>query len=101
MFLNNSAIRLSEVGEGRRALFCRTDNVACCRTPPNNAGQFYFPSGERVRTRRFGQGLYRNRRSQHIRLNRRIGVTTPTGVYRCEIPDSSDVIQRIFINLTA
>lgn len=101
MFLNNSAVKLSEVGEGRRALFCRTDKVACCRTPPNNAGQFYFPNGEKVRTKRFEIGLYRNRHSQHIRLNRRLGVTSPTGVYRCEIPDASGVIQRIFINLTA
>ena len=100
MLLNNSAISIADVGEGRRALFCRTDNVTCCRSP-NSAGQFYFPNGDQVRTRRFGQGIYRNRRSQHIRLNRESGVTTPTGVYRCEIPDASGVTQNIFINLMA
>ena len=44
MYLNNSAIRIADIGERRRALFCRTDSVACCRSP-NSAGQFYAPEG--------------------------------------------------------
>ena len=46
-----------------------------------------------------GAELYRNRGNQLIRLNRRSGVVSPRGKYRCEIPDESDVVQKIFITL--
>ena len=44
-----------------------------------------------------GQGFYRNRGDQLIRLNRRQGATSPTGRYRCEIPDASGEIQNLYI----
>ena len=87
-------ISIADIGEGRRAPFCRTDSVACCRSP-NSAGQFYFPNGDQVPTRRLAQGIYRTRRNQHIRLNRELAVTTLIGVYHCEIPDANGVTKSI------
>ena len=72
----------------------------CCSTVPNRLGEFYYPHGGRVSIYITGDGFYRNRRNQMIRLNRRDGVSSPTGTYLCEIPDVSDVTQKIFINIS-
>ena len=105
IYPNNSAITITDIGERGMALFCKTNREGCCRTPPNRAGQFYYPNGDQVRNPRVsqmrGQGFYRTRRTQHIRLHRRPGINTPTGVYSCEIPDANGATQRLFINLTA
>ena len=97
---NNSVVSLTDVGEGEaNALLCRTDNINCCGTPPNRFGEFYYPSGVQVPINSTGQGFYRNRGDQLIRLNRREGVTSPTGRYRCEIPDASGETQNLYITL--
>lgn len=97
---NNSVVPLSRIGEGDSgALFCRTDNTNCCGTIPNRFGQFYYPSGTQVPVSSAGQGFYRNRGNQLIRLNRRDGATLPTGRYRCEIPDANGVMKSIYITL--
>ena len=46
------------------------------------------------------QGFYRNRGDQIIRLNRREGIMSPTGTYRCEIPNADDEKVKIYITLT-
>ena len=71
----------------------------CCGTLPNRFGQFYYPNGVQVPVSNAGQGFYRNRGNQVIRLNRREGATSPTGKYRCEIPDASGEMQNIYITL--
>lgn len=96
---NNSYILISEVGEGDNALICETKKEDCCGTRPNRFGEFYYPSGAEVRRNSAGDGLYRNRGSQVIRLNKRIGVTAPLGEYICELPDKTNVMQRVVFNL--
>ena len=96
---NNSEIQLNEVGEGEDALFCLTDNEDCCRTIPNRRGQFYYPSGAQVPIQNKGQGFYRNRGNQMIRLNRRETVSSPKGRFCCEIPDARSVKQRMCVTL--
>ena len=100
-FTSNSVASFLDVGEGDGALLCKTNKVACCGTRPNRYGEFYYPSGGRVPIVGVAGGaeLYRNRGNQLIRLNRRSGVVSPRGKYRCEIPDDSDVMQKIFITL--
>ena len=90
-----------EIGEGDSALVCKTNKVECCGTRPNRYGEFYYPNGERVPVVGLAGGteLYRNRGNQLIRLNRRRGVVSSRGKYRCEIPDDGDVMQKIFITL--
>ena len=91
---------MERVGEGENgALVCRTDKVDCCHTVPNRFGQFYYPSGNQVPIKSAGQGFYRNRGDQMILLNRREGATSPTGKYRCEIPDASGEIKYLYITL--
>ena len=97
---NNSAVDILSIGEGEDgALICRTDNTNCCGTLPNRFGQFYYPSGVQVPVNSAGQGFYRNRGDQVIRLNRREGANSPTGMYRCEIPDASGEMQNLYINI--
>ena len=100
VYRNNSAIPLTEIGEGDNALHCKTDKEECCGMVPNRFGEFYYPNGVRVPVARLQQGFYRNRGDQIIRLNRREGITSPTGTYRCEIPDANDEMVTIYITLT-
>ena len=59
---------MADIGEGENALLCKTDRESCCGTPPNRAGQFY-PDGSLVPISGVGQGFYRDRHTQQIRLN--------------------------------
>ena len=99
IYYNNSILSLKEVGEGESALYCKTDKVECCAAQPNRAGEFYYPSGEQVPIKRLQHGFYRNRGDQLIRLNRREGITSPTGRYQCEIPNADDKMVKIYITL--
>ena len=100
IYTNNSAVSLSEVGEDKNALLCKTKKEDCCGTPPNRFGEFYYPNGTKVPIAKQQQGFYRNRGNKVVRLNRRDGTTSPTGKYRCEIPDASGLMQNIYIILS-
>ena len=67
---------------------------------PYRQGEFYYPSGERVGILAAGDGMYRNRGNQEIRLNRKKDVTSPSGRFRCDLPDTGGMIQSIYINLS-
>ena len=97
---NNSVISLWNVGEDDKALFCITDYIQCCSMPPYRQGEFYYPSGERVGILATGDGMYRNRGNQEIRLNRKKDVMSPTGRFRCDLPNTDGIIQSIYINLS-
>ena len=99
VYPNNSVISLSEVGENGDALLCKTDLVTCCAIPPNRFGEFYYPDGETVLIQNAGHGFYRNRGAQEVRLNRREGVTSPTGRFHCAVPDASGTVQNVYIHL--
>ena len=97
---NNSVISLWSVGEDDKALSCITDYLQCCLVRPYRQGEFYYPSGERIGILAAGDGMYRNRGNQEIRLNRKKDVTSPTGRFRCDLPDTDGMIQSIYINLS-
>ena len=99
VYSNNSAVSILDIGEGEDALLCKTNKQDCCGTPPNRFGEFYYPNGVQVPVRRQGHGFYRSRGDQVVRLNRRDGVTSPTGVYCCDIPDDSGIFRKVFIML--
>ena len=96
-YMNGSSLSLSSIGEGDSALLCVTDGVCC--NPPNRAGEFYYPNGDKVRTDGSGDDFYRNRGGGMIRLNRRNGASSPTGNYTCEIPDFKGHFQELIISL--
>ena len=89
---------MNDIGEGDNALLCVTDSPDCCK-PTNGPlqGEFYYPDNTLVRNQAQNYSLYRNRGPQVIRLNRRSDVLLITGVYRCEIPDSTGTNQSIYI----
>ena len=97
IYANNSFVNIINIGERDKALLCKTDKVDCCGTVPNQFSEFYYPNGRKVPINNKREGFFRDRREQQIRLNRRPGVVAPTGVYRCEIPDSNDVMQKVYI----
>jgi predicted outer membrane repeat protein len=99
IYLNYSAIFLEEVGEGDDALICRTNDRRCCATPPNRAGEFYYPKGDIVPIRSQAEDFYRNRGEGEIRLNRIPGSTAVTGRFSCAIPDANGIIQVAYIYL--
>ena len=99
VYNNNSFVSITDIGEDDKALLCKTDKVECCGTRPNRFGEFYYPDGSRVPIKRENDRFYRNRDEQQIRLNRRVGSVSPTGLYRCEIPDSNNVMLKVFINI--
>ena len=96
---NNSAVSLNDIGEGERALLCKTNLLDCCGTLSNRFGEFFYPGGGQVPIRIRGEGFYRNRGDQSIRLNRRDGVTSPTGRFRCAIPDATGVMKSVYITI--
>ena len=100
VYLNNSAVPLSSVGEGDHALQCRTSWGKCCKIFSYGFGGFYYPNGTQVFNETSGYGFHHNKGQNVIHLNRRPAVTSPAGKYRCEIPDADGEKKSIFINLT-
>ena len=98
-YLNNSIIAINDIGVGDNALLCVTDNPDCCKGNATGEGQFYYPNNNRVNGIASRDSLYRDRGPQVVRLNRRRDVLSPTGIYRCEIPDSTGMNANIYINI--
>ena len=98
-YLNNSIVAIIDIGEEDNALLCMTDDPGCCNIENNKGGEFYYPNNSAV-SYSTTNSLYRNRGPQVVRLNRRNDTLSPTGRYRCEIPDSTGEKQNIYINIT-
>ena len=98
-YLNNTIVLMSDIGEGDDALLCVTDSSDCCQSSTGARPEYYYPNNTLVSLRASGDSLYRDRGPQVVRLNRRNNVLSPTGRYKCEIPDSSGALQSININV--
>ena len=94
-YQNNSLVTLEDIGEGGDALLCRTSLTACCQSPA--LGNWFFPNTTRVPAKLNRQGFFRSRRQMAVCLNRRRG--GEEGIYRCEIHDSMNVTQTIYIGV--
>ena len=100
---NNSCVALEDIGEGDNALLCMTNLTACCRRPYTGEngpplGSWFFPNGTRVPSSGF-LGVYRTGGHMVVGLNRRRG--GEEGIYRCEIRDSMNVTQTVYIGVYA
>ena len=60
-------------------------------------GNWFFPNGTRVFSRDSSTDFYRDRDEMVVCLNRRRG--GEEGIYHCEIPDSINVTQTIYIGV--
>ena len=105
---NNSLVTLEDISEGDAALLCLTKATDCCRPPYTGAmggvrGNWFFPNGTRVpsetdnSTTNEWWDFYSTRGEMELSLHRRRG--GEDGVYRCEIPDASNVTQSIYIGV--
>ena len=110
-YQNNSIVTLEDIGEGPDALLCITHQTACCRSSDTGngfvSGNWFFPNGSRVSSKvssRVANGtsyeeqeFYRTRGQMVVRLHHRRGGIE--GIYRCEISDSMNVYQTIYIGV--
>ena len=109
---NNSVVDLGDIGVGSNTLGdgdsmglrCLTDSTQCCRGSDNPStgalGEWYFPDGTLVPDGLVAsRDIFRNRGPSVVRLNRRNNAQSPTGVYRCEIPDASGTNRNIFVGV--
>ena len=87
---------LEDIGEGDDALLCKTNLTACCGSP-NRIGKWIFPNGTEVPSSGDQWDFHRTRGQMVVRLNRRRG--GEDGIYHCEIPDSMNVNQTIYIGV--
>ena len=96
-YQNNSIVILEDIGEGDDALLCKTNQIACCQ-PENTSllGNWFFPNGTIVPSHNVWD-VYRTRGQMVVRLHRREG--GEEGIYRCEIPDTMNVTQTIYIRV--
>ena len=102
VYQNNSCVALEDIGEGNNALFCITHFAACCRPPYTGGywsalGNWFLPNGTSVPADYSLSGFYRTRRETVVSLNRRRG--GEEGIYRCEIRDSINVTQTLYIGI--
>ena len=89
---------LEDIGEGDDGLLCLTDQTACCRPPYASAiGNWFFPNGTRVPSSGAQWDFHRTRGQSAVFLHHRRGGAD--GVYRCEIPNTTGVIQTIYIGV--
>ena len=102
VYQNNSVVTLEDIGENDDALLCRTDLPNCCR--PHHTGEvgsvighWFFPNGTQVPSSGKQWDFHRTRGWSVVRLNRRRG--GEDGIYRCEIPDTANVTQSIYIGV--
>ena len=90
---------LEDIGEGNNALLCMTNLTACCGRSENRSvlGDWYFPNGTVVPSSGEQWDFHRTRDRSVVLLNRRRGGVD--GIYSCEIPDSNNVNQIIYIGV--
>ena len=101
-YRNNSCVTLEDIGEGGDALLCMINFTACCGPPFTGEsgsvlGNWFFPNGTSVSNDSNQWDFYKTRGQMVVYLNHRRG--GEDGIYRCEIPDSTDVIQTIYIGV--
>ena len=102
IYQNNSCVTLEDIGVGDdAALLCMTNFTACCRASYTGTGSalgnWYFPNGTEVTSSGEQWDFHRTRNQSVVLLNRRRGGVA--GIYRCEIPDSMNVTQSIYIGV--
>ena len=101
-YQNNSCVALEDIGEGDDALLCVT-NLTAFNFTGTSSGNWFFPNGTRVpgmtanKTTGEKWDFYRTKSGTVVTLNRRKG--GEDGIYHCEIRDSMNVTQTIYIGV--
>ena len=94
---------LTDIGDifNGPALFCLTPSTDCCSASetPNEAivtREWYLP--DRTLPSSAGNAFSREQVSSAVSLYHN-GATSPTGVFRCDVPDASGTSQSIFVGI--
>ena len=104
-YANNSIVTRTDIGTGDAALLCTTTYSPCC-TSGNPTTQWFFPNGSLV-VNNGDLPYYRTRSNPDflgstgpgsVQLHRNPEGTT-TGIFRCDIPDASGVLQSVFVGI--
>ena len=99
---NNSIIHYANISEGLNALNCKTDDVNCCNR--SMSGSWRDERGIPVHQEADETNCYYVARGDRVvSLNRKRSSTcvVPTsGLWRCDIPDSTGVNQSLYIYIT-
>jgi len=93
---NNSIVTITDIGTGSAALFCTTTLARCCFS---GDGGWFLPNGREVFR---GENLpyYRTRvRNPGALLLHRNSESTITGIFHCDIPDASGVLQSLYVGI--
>ena len=120
-YTNDAIIQITEIGETdvsmpssviheNNALQCITDKPSCCKGSTVRFGEWYYPSGERVKPigSFTNNTFYRNRGPNDgtINLNRHeskfnfnLTSLTSLGKYCCIVPDAENFMRKICANL--
>ena len=107
-YTNNSVVTITDIGTGSAALICTTTRIGCCLS--TDGSHWYFPDGSTVQ--RTDTTYYRTRTISRFRTRTVAGlggvgtvslnrnpVATTTGVFRCDIPDASGVLQSLYVGI--
>ena len=83
---NHGYVDIGTVGEVYyKDVRCHTDLTTCCTSYEGiHRGQWYFPNGQPV-----SGDFYIEEWRGKIELHRRNNLTSPTGIYRCDIPTNA------------
>ena len=97
-------VTLTDIGENRTALFCPTDRSACCRVSDTGAkahGVWLLPGGSSVvgSFKAVAGMFYRSRGASAVLLHRDSATLGSSGVFTCNIPDSADLPQQVFVGI--
>ena len=94
---------LTDIGDrfNGPALFCLTPSTDCCSATetsnePTVTREWYLPDG--TVPPYTGTSFSREQVSSAVSLYRN-GATSPTGVFRCDVPDASGTSQSIFVGI--
>ena len=104
---NNSIVINEEIGsEDKNALLCYTNLAECCKGDQNERpalGQWYDPAGDRVLSlgdaNMQNLSVYRNRGPSVVRLHNVMNEMLPSGIFQCEVNDTSGSLQSIYIGV--
>ena len=93
---------LNDIGNtSAEGLLCLTNNTQCCSTDPTPSEsaaskEWYTPDGHPVGDN--NTGFHRNRGAGVVRLLY-YNEPSPTGLFRCEVPDASGDKQSIYVGV--
>ena len=101
---NNSNIDVRHIGKSsddpNGALQCVTDIILCCMSQNHTLGEWYQPNGTLVQETTSTMSFYTTRGYDgNVSLNRYSGVESPTGLFCCEVPDSTNTSQILCVNI--